>query len=155
MPNIADIIEEYIKARLNQSNGGIVILRRNELAEKFRCVPSQINYVLSTRFSFNRGYIIETRRGGGGFVRVIRVPLEESEDLLDILYDKIGDRITISESVNLIRYLYEEDLVTKREAHMMENVVEVTASNSPVEDNGKLRVTVLKAMLMALLRHEK
>ncbi len=155
MPNIADIIEEYIKARLNQSNGGIVILRRNELAEKFRCVPSQINYVLSTRFSFNRGYIIETRRGGGGFVRVIRVPLEESEDLLDILYDKIGDRITLSESVNLIRYLYEEDLVTKREAHMMENVVEVTASNSPVEDNGKLRVTVLKAMLMALLRHEK
>jgi len=84
MPNIADIIEEYIKARLNQSNGGIIMVRRNELAEKFRCVPSQINYVLSTRFSFNRGYIIETRRGGGGFVRIMKLPMEESRDILDI-----------------------------------------------------------------------
>ena len=155
MPNIADIIEEYIKARLNQSTGGIIILRRNELAEKFRCVPSQINYVLSTRFSFNRGYIIETRRGGGGFVRVIRVPLEQSEDLLDIVYDKIGDRVNLTESISLVRYLYEEELITKREALMMENVLEVCGSDNPDEGAGRRRAIILRAMLMALLRHDK
>ena len=155
MPNIADIIEEYIKARLNQSTGGIVILRRNELAEKFRCVPSQINYVLSTRFSFNRGYIIETRRGGGGFVRVIRVPLEDSEDILDIVYERIKDRVSLAEAVSLIRYLYEEDLVSKREAQMMQNVVEVIEGGSQTQESGKRRAVVLKAMLIALLRHER
>lgn len=155
MPNIADIIEEYIKARLNQSTGGIVILRRNELAEKFRCVPSQINYVLSTRFSFNRGYIIETRRGGGGFVRVIRVPLEESEDILDIVYERIKDRVSLAEAVSLIRYLYEEDLVSKREAQMMQNVVEIIEGGSKTRESGEERATVLKAMLIALLRHER
>lgn len=155
MPNIADIIEEYIKARLNQSTGGIVILRRNELAEKFRCVPSQINYVLSTRFSFNRGYIIETRRGGGGFVRIIRVPLEESEDILDIVYERIKDWVSLAEAVSLIRYLYEEDLVSKREAQMMQNVVEIIEGGSQTQESGKKRAAVLKAMLIALLRHER
>lgn len=151
MPNIADIIEEYIKARLNQ-NSGIIIVQRNELAEKFRCVPSQINYVLNTRFSFNRGYIIETRRGGGGFVRIMRVPLEEAKDILGIVYDRIGKRISLNEASDLIRYLYEEELITKREAHLMRNVMEVC---SPPKDNGEQLTTILKAMLMALLRHEK
>jgi len=152
MPNIADIIEEYIKARLNQSNGGIIMVRRNELAEKFRCVPSQINYVLSTRFSFNRGYIIETRRGGGGFVRIMKLPMEESRDILDIIYERIGDRISLHEATDLIRYLYDEDLITKREAYLMGNVLEVC--DSPGLDGSQLAV-IFKAMLMALLRHGK
>ncbi|MDT3699907.1 MAG: CtsR family transcriptional regulator [Thermincola sp.] len=153
MPNITDIIEDYIKARLNQSTGGIVILRRNELAEKFRCVPSQINYVLSTRFSFNRGYIIETRRGGGGFIRVIRVPLEDSEDILDIVYDRIGEQVSLREAVSLISYLYEEDLISKREAQMMQNVVEIIEEGDQTHETGSKRAAVLKAMLIALLRH--
>ncbi len=155
MPNIADIIEEYIKARLNQNGGGIVIFRRNELAEKFRCVPSQINYVLSTRFSFNQGYIVETRRGGGGFVRIIRVPLEDGEDLLDIIYEKIGERVTVTEAMHVIRYLFEEDLITKREAHLMQTVIEVTASNQRDPEMEEERARLLKAMMIILLRHEK
>jgi len=125
------------------------------LAEKFRCVPSQINYVLSTRFSINSGYIIETRRGGGGFVRVVRVPLEESEDIMDIIYDKIGDRITLNETINLIRYLYEEELVTKREALLMENVIELAAPDRRSEEVDEIRATILKSMLMVLVRHQK
>ncbi len=155
MPNIADIIEEYIKARLSQSNSGIIIFRRNELAEKFRCVPSQINYVLSTRFSFNRGYIVETRRGGGGFVRIIRVPLEEAEDLLDIIYEKIGERVTMTEAMHLIRYLREEDLITAREAHIMQTVMEVATPGQHDPDMEEYRARIFKAMLMVLLRHEK
>lgn len=155
MPNIADIIEEYIKARLNQSRGGTVVFRRNELAEKFRCVPSQINYVLSTRFSFNRGYIIETRRGGGGFVRVVKVPLEDSADIMNIIYDKIGDRIGHNPAINLIRYLFDEDLITKREALLMETVLELAAPDNRPEEVDQIRARLLKSMLMVLVRHGK
>lgn len=151
MPNIADIIEEYIKARLGQS--GTIMFRRNELAEKFRCVPSQINYVLSTRFSFNRGYIIETRRGGGGFVRIVRVPLESTENLGGVLYDRVGDEISLNEAFNLIRYMYEEGLVTKREALLMENVLELTTPEGASPDIAKRRAVIIKSMLMVIIRH--
>lgn len=154
MPNIVDIIEEFLKVRLNQSNSGIILFRRSELAEKFKCVPSQINYVLSTRFSTDRGYIVETRRGGGGFVRIIRVSLDDAGDLLEIIYDKVKDGISLHDSINIIRYLYEEELITRREAHLMETVVEVTAPNKGPEMN-QIRASVLKSMLMVLLRHEK
>ncbi|MFZ5641354.1 MAG: CtsR family transcriptional regulator, partial [Bacillota bacterium] len=89
MPGIADFIEEYIKSLLGQSQGGEVVIRRNELAEHFRCAPSQINYVLTTRFSFDKGYIIESRRGGGGFVRIVRVTLKDKRELLDIILDTV------------------------------------------------------------------
>ncbi len=154
MPNIADVIEEYIKARLGRSSGGVIIFRRNELAERFRCVPSQINYVLSTRFTSSRGYIIETRRGGGGFIRVIRVSLAEAEDLFDIMKRKIGDQLSFPDALDLVRYLYEEDLITKREAHMIENVLEIAAPDQNPEAD-QLRAAILKAVLVILLRHEK
>lgn len=154
MANIVDIIEEYIKARLNQSNGGIIVFRRNELAEKFQCVPSQINYVLSTRFSVNRGYIIETRRGGGGFIRIIKVNLDKTEDLIDLIYEKVGDQVSLDEAVEIIRYLYDEEIITKREAHIMENAIQVAISQDD-QNGGKKRAIILKAMLMVLLRHPK
>jgi len=155
MANIADIIEEYIKARLNRSNSGTVIFRRVELAERFQCVPSQINYVLGTRFSANRGYIVETRRGGGGFVRIIRIPLEDSADLIDIIYDKIGGRVSLSDAISIIRYLYEEELITKREAHLMEVIIELMTSDRDSAETDTGRAAVLRAMLTVLLRHKK
>ena len=155
MANITDIIEEYIKARLGRSSGGAIIFRRGELAEKFSCVPSQINYVLSTRFSSSRGYIVETRRGGGGFIRIIRIPLEESEELLDIVYEKIGDQIEMNEAIGLIRYLFEEDIISRREAHLMETVIEVAAPDHSHPEARRNRAVILKSMLMVLLRHKK
>ncbi len=154
MPSIVDIIEEYIKARLNQSDGGILLFRRGELAERFRCVPSQINYVLSTRFSFKRGYIVETRRGGGGFVRIIRVPLQEAEDLLHIIYDKVQDQISLSDSISIVRHLYDEKLISRREAHLMEIVLEAAVPDNSLESCRK-RAVLLKSMLMVVLRHQK
>ena len=155
MANIADIIEEYIKTMIGRSNGGAVRFRRSELAEKFQCVPSQINYVLSTRFSSNQGYIVETRRGGGGFVRIIRLALEDSEDLLDIIYERIGVQISTTEAVHLIRYLFAEELVTGREAHLMQTVIEVTVPEDGHPETEKNRAIILKSMLMVLLRHKK
>ncbi|WP_418791384.1 CtsR family transcriptional regulator [Phosphitispora sp. TUW77] len=155
MANITDIIEEYIKAKIGLSNSGAIIFRRSELAEKFSCVPSQINYVLSTRFPLSRGYVVETRRGGGGFIRIIRVPLEESEELLDIVYEKIGTQISTDEAIGLIHYLFEENIISRREVYLMETVIEVAVPEQRDPEARRHRAVLLKSMLMVLLRHKK
>ena len=73
MPNLADYIEDHIKKLLSLSKSNCIELQRKELALKFNCVPSQINYVLATRFTPSRGYLVESRRGGGGYVRIVRL----------------------------------------------------------------------------------
>ena len=78
MRNISDIIEEYLKQVLEKSEEEIVEIKRSEIANKFQCVPSQINYVINTRFTLERGYIVESKRGGGGFIRIIKSKTDES-----------------------------------------------------------------------------
>src|SRR5665648_399686 len=75
MGNLADRIEVYLKHILEQTSEGYIMLQRSELAGEFSCVPSQINYVLDTRFTVERGYLVESRRGGGGYLRIIRLGL--------------------------------------------------------------------------------
>jgi transcriptional regulator CtsR len=74
--NLADIIERFILRRLSDQTEDIVVLQRNELADELECAPSQISYVLSTRFTSERGFIVESRRGTGGYVRIARMPAE-------------------------------------------------------------------------------
>ena len=73
MRNISDIIESYLKQVLEMSEKEIVEIKRNEIADKFQCVPSQINYVINTRFTIEKGYVVESKRGGGGYIRIIKV----------------------------------------------------------------------------------
>jgi len=73
MGNIADLIEKFILSRLSGQNDNFVLLQRNELADELACAPSQISYVLSTRFTVERGFLVESRRGSGGYIRVIKV----------------------------------------------------------------------------------
>lgn len=75
MRNISDIIERYLKSILHESPEGMVEIQRNDLADQFSCVPSQINYVISTRFTLEKGYLVESKRGGGGYVRIQRIEL--------------------------------------------------------------------------------
>src|SRR5690554_4911583 len=79
MSNLVDLIEAYINRLLDASPNATLVLQRKELAERFQCVPSQINYVLSTRFTTERGYLIESRRGGGGFLRIKRLDLDREK----------------------------------------------------------------------------
>ena len=82
---LSDAIEQFIKTMLTQE-APEVELKRNELAEYFNCAPSQINYVLATRFTPDHGYIIESRRGGGGYIRIFRMAQDTSEHLLYLLH---------------------------------------------------------------------
>ena len=91
MSNLADLIEQYLRAILAQQK--IVELQRRELARMFRCAPSQINYVLETRFTFDQGYIIESKRGGGGYIRITHLQWELSTGLPELLDSLVPDKI--------------------------------------------------------------
>ena len=81
---ISDLIASFIRDSLDDANG-VLELQRNDLAERFHCVPSQINYVMSTRFSPEHGYIVESRRGGGGYIRITRVQVDRPTLLMSVI----------------------------------------------------------------------
>ena len=155
MGNLANSIESYIKRLLDASPNATILLQRRELADRFQCVPSQINYVLSTRFTTERGYLIESRRGGGGFLRIRRLDLTRDKvaQLLEVLSSLADQGITMQESADLVSRLAEARLITRREGQLM--TAAIGYGNRQVEERVYcgVRVTVLARMLEVLL-HE-
>ncbi|MCL6476787.1 MAG: CtsR family transcriptional regulator [Peptococcaceae bacterium] len=152
MSNISDLIEKYLKKLLEASKHGQVEIQRNELAEKFDCVPSQINYVLSTRFSVEHGFIVESRRGGGGFVRIIKVPMDEKVDIVSHLCDLIGSSISQQGADGIVRRLLDEGLVSEREAAVMKAALSRDVLRIALPARDQLRALILRAMTIALLQ---
>ncbi len=152
MSNISDLIESYIKRLLEESPHDCIEVQRNELALKFNCVPSQINYVLATRFSAGRGYLVESRRGGGGYIRIMKIPLDQRADLLLSICGIVGESISQAEAEGMVDRLLEEGIVTPREALIMKAAVnrDVLRAGLPFRDS--LRASILKAMVTAVLR---
>lgn len=151
LSNISDLIESYLKELLAGS-GGIIEIRRNELAERFNCVPSQINYVLATRFTIEHGFLVESRRGGGGYIRIMRLPWEGERDPISKVLTLIGEEISQQRALRIIQRLLEEKLITTREARMMQAAVnrQVLRLGLPARD--QLRALILRAMILTLLR---
>lgn len=89
MNNMTDIIEQYINKLFQDADEDFITLKRSNVAEKFDCVPSQLNYVIKTRFTPEQGFIIESKRGGGGFIRITKITLHENIDYLDYLINNI------------------------------------------------------------------
>ena len=89
---ISDLIACFIQDALDETDGGVVELQRGDLAQRFNCVPSQINYVMSTRFSPEHGYIVESRRGGNGYIRITRVRTDRKTLLMQVI-NSIGDTL--------------------------------------------------------------
>ena len=148
---LSDSIEQFIKELLNQESTEVE-LKRNELAEYFGCAPSQINYVLATRFSPDHGYLTESRRGGGGYIRIVRVVQSGSQRLMDLVNDRIGDSLSEEECLRLISQLKEQMIVTADEAALMASAVSTRALSVPVPDVLKdaMRAKMMKSMLMSI-----
>ena len=146
---LSDSIENFIKTLLTEDSTEVE-LKRNELAEYFGCAPSQINYVLATRFSPDHGYLTESRRGGGGYIRIVRVVESGSRRLMYLVNERIGDTLTEEECLRLISQLKEQELVTAQEAGLMASALSTRALGVPIPDALKnaLRARMMKSMLM-------
>ncbi len=120
MKTRSDYIEDYIKKLLALSSGNYLDIQRSELARKFNCVPSQINYVLTTRFTPERGFMVESHRGGRGFMRIVKIrPVEGTA-----YAQTFSSELDIKEAQDIIKRIYEDRLVTRREAGMLEAAID-------------------------------
>ncbi|WP_332632938.1 CtsR family transcriptional regulator [Halalkalibacter flavus] len=150
MRNISDIIEDYLKATIRNSGDDPLEIKRSEIAKKFQCVPSQINYVIQTRFTLEKGYQVESKRGGGGYIRIVKVSPHDHLDLFDQMIKIVGKDIDQHTAENIIIRLFEEKAITKREANLMISVMDRTLYNANINHRDEVRANILIAMLETL-----
>jgi len=153
---LSDTIESFIKTMLESEETPGVELKRNELAEYFGCAPSQINYVLSTRFTPDHGYMIESHRGGGGYIRIVRLVEAPAVQILRICGERIGDAIGENEAVRLIAGLVHQGTISEQDGLLMRAAVSGQALGVPLPEAIKdaLRARLMKSMLMATLQRK-
>ena len=150
MSVLSDHIEKFIKSMLTEYEGTVEI-QRNELAQYFKCAPSQINYVLATRFNLDQGYIIESKRGGGGCIRLI--PIEADDDyLLNLITVRIADEISPRDAEALIDGLKNVNTVDQKEADIMKAAISQKALNVPAMVKDRVRANILKEMIISIMK---
>src|SRR5690625_5901410 len=113
--SISDIIEAYLKEVLKSEGDEMIEIKRNEMANHFECVPSQINYVINTRFTLERGYLIESKRGGGGYIRIIRIEHRDDSHLIDDIISIINLVVSQQVAENVLERLRNKEIITERE----------------------------------------
>lgn len=154
MGNLADRIEAYLKSILGEAEGGSIILQRGFLAEVFSCAPSQINYVLTTRFTVEKGYLVESRRGGGGFLRIVRLGLSQESNFHTLMCELLGDEVSQLRANNLLDNLCEEGVLTEREALLLKSVfADKILRGFPGDAFApRLRASMMKEILIGISR---
>jgi len=151
LARLSDIIEAFIKQMIDDTDGTIEI-QRNELANQFNCVPSQINYVIDTRFTVERGYYVESRRGGGGYIKIKRVNINRPGSYLMHIITSMGDSISQQSAEVFINNFIDYDVISKREGLLLKAAVsDKILSEVPLPKRDELRASLLKNMLMSLL----
>ena len=146
--NTSDLIESYIKKFLEKNE--MIEIRRIELADLFNCVPSQINYVINTRFTIQRGYLVESKRGGGGYIRIAKVRISDKRHRLEQVNQLFNETISEKNAFAIIQKLYEDQIVTKKEGNLMLSAI---AKNTLNVDGGLedyVRARILRAFLERL-----
>lgn len=152
MPGLSNTIEKFIIKLFQVADNNIIEIQRNEMAEHFGCSPSQINYVLSTRFTAYKGYYIESKRGGGGYIKIMKIEIEDYEDLNDLMINSIGDSITKNKAYHIIDRLYEEKLITKGEEEIIKVSISDSSLSNIVNNRNIIRADILKNILLILLK---
>ena len=150
MARISDTIENFIKELLDEERERQVLIQRNELADKFSCAPSQINYVLTTRFTHEKGYIIESRRGGGGCIVIRKITYDDKDERLNIINNSIGDSITYGNALSILEHLKDTKTISNKEFEIIKISLNDRTLVS-VEDKNKLRADILKGILVVVL----
>ena len=144
---ISDSIENFIRELLETKQS--VELKRNELASYFNCVPSQINYVIQTRFTTERGYMVESRRGGGGYVKITRVHLSDA-NMIEYVLNSIGQSVDIMTVEAILNTLYVNNVLGSAEV----NIIMTACSNSALSNitdghlRNRVRADIFKNLLL-------
>lgn len=148
---LSDLITERILELLDKSEESTAEIQRNEFANGIGCAPSQINYVLSSRFTPEHGFIIESRRGGGGYIKIKRVVLDGSSAIMHII-NSIGEEIDAMSARILIENCYQSGLIDKTSARLMDSAISKNVMHSlPPQIRNRVRATILKEMLLVQL----
>ena len=142
---VSDVIEEFIKELFNEDEE--IKIQRNELAQKFNCVPSQINYVISTRFKPSQGYYVESRRGGGGHITIKKITDTRSDYIMHII-GNIGETLSNQEAEILISDFLTYNLINEKEAKMLRVATSDNVLEIPKIYKDKLRANILKNMIL-------
>lgn len=147
--NMSDVIENYLKTVLHAQEQ--VEIRRSEIADRFNCVPSQINYVINTRFTIQQGYVVESKRGGGGYIRIMKVNFVDEMDIINTLLELVPEKLSMKEASHLLQNLYENELLTKREAQLLS----LTMDKDVLEEAGDNKDVVRSHMMKNILENLK
>jgi len=124
--NMTDILEQYIMNLFNEATEDHIIIKRSNVAQKFDCVPSQLNYVIKTRFTPEHGFIIESKRGGGGFIRITKITLHKNKDYIDYLIETVdNETIEVEEAVRIAKILLEKEYIDKFDYNHFIDSVEI------------------------------
>ena len=139
--NMTDILEQYIMSLFNEASEDHIIIKRSNVAQKFDCVPSQLNYVIKTRFTPEHGFIIESKRGGGGFIRITKITLHTNKDYIDYLIETVDNEIIeVEEAIRIAKILLEKNYIDKFDYnHFIDSVEVITTIHNEflnqVDDN--------------------
>ena len=147
MHNMSDIIEQYIKQLFEDTDDDVVEIQRANIAQRFDCVPSQLNYVIKTRFTNEHGYEIESKRGGGGYIRITKVENKDTNGYINRLLQLIGPSISQQQAYYIIDGLLEKDYITEREAKMIHAIVDRDTLKLDVMSRDIIRANILKKLL--------
>ncbi|MDO5040861.1 MAG: CtsR family transcriptional regulator [Peptoniphilus sp.] len=151
MAKLSNSIEEFLNLLLEEADGNLEI-QRSKISDKFNCAPSQINYVLTTRFTPYKGYYVESRRGGGGYIRIVRVEIKNKSRMEKIFKEEIGDSLTKGKADQIIDELVHLEYLTQREGELIKVLVNDRSLNKANENKNELRADILKNIMLVILQ---
>jgi len=149
MANISDIIEQFIIKTLGEDDS--VDISRNELASFFSCAPSQINYVLETRFTVDRGFVKESRRGGGGFIKISKIKIDDDTYMNNLILESVGNELSYKRLIQITNKLFDEKIINKREQEIICASLSDDSLSMPFAIKDSIRAKSFKNILTKIL----
>ena len=145
---ISDLIASFLQESLDEAENGVLEVQRNDLAQRFNCVPSQINYVMSTRFSPERGYIVESRRGGNGYIRITRVRVDRQTLLMHVI-NSLGEEMDLPSARAILSNLVQSGALEESLGRsLLAAVGDKALSAVPRENRNRVRADILRQVLI-------
>lgn len=147
---VSDIIEQFLQDLMQKSNGTLEIQRKT-IADRFGCVPSQINYVIRTRFTNERGYLVESKRGGGGYLRISRVAAPEKSNHVMHIVNSIGEKISFQTAAVFVKNMIDNEFLSLREGRIILSGLADNVLPFPLPVRDGVRAALLKNMLLGIV----